>query len=43
MIARLDEVGISVATSTPEQFGDFIRSESARWERVVKEAGLTIQ
>lgn len=43
VIARLDEVGISVATSTPEQFRDFIRSESVRWERVVKEAGLTIQ
>jgi tripartite-type tricarboxylate transporter receptor subunit TctC len=43
VISRLDEVGISVATSTPDQFRDFIRSESARWERVVKDAGLQIQ
>jgi tripartite-type tricarboxylate transporter receptor subunit TctC len=43
VVSRLDEVGISVATSTPEQFRDFIRSESARWEQVVKDAGLQIQ
>jgi tripartite-type tricarboxylate transporter receptor subunit TctC len=43
VISHLDEVGISVATSTPAQFGDFIRSEGARWEQVVKDAGLQIQ
>jgi tripartite-type tricarboxylate transporter receptor subunit TctC len=43
VVNRLDGVGISVQTSTPEQFRDFIRSESARWGQVVKDAGLKIQ
>ena len=43
VVGRLDEVGISVQTSTPEQFRDFIRSESARWGQVVKDAGLEMQ
>ncbi len=38
---RLAEQGIDGAPMTPEQFGDFIRSEVTKWGKVVKEAGIT--
>jgi len=36
---RLARQGTEVRTNTPEQFGEFIRSEMARWAKVVKESG----
>jgi tripartite-type tricarboxylate transporter receptor subunit TctC len=29
--------------ATPEQFGDYIRSESQSWEKIVREQHITIQ
>lgn len=29
-----------IVGGTPEQFGEFIRSEVAKWAKVVKEAGI---
>lgn len=43
MAARLDNVGISVVSSTPEQFQQFIDDETVRWSKVIKESGLKIQ
>ncbi len=37
---RLATVGIEPMTSTPEQFGSFIRSEAARYAKVIKDAGI---
>ncbi|HZM45074.1 MAG TPA: tripartite tricarboxylate transporter substrate binding protein [Burkholderiales bacterium] len=37
---RLSGMGADPVGSTPEEFGAFIRSETAKWERVVKGAGL---
>jgi tripartite-type tricarboxylate transporter receptor subunit TctC len=34
---------LTVAGGTPEQFGEFIASDLARWQKVVKEAGITAQ
>jgi tripartite-type tricarboxylate transporter receptor subunit TctC len=34
--AKLAEMGADVVGTTPEQFGDFIRSEITRWSKVVK-------
>ena len=31
---------VSHLTSTPEEFGNFIRSEAARFDKVIKEAGI---
>lgn len=39
MKARLDQAGAELRPQTPEQFGEFIRSEKARWAKVVKESG----
>ena len=37
---RFAKQGVEVRTSTPEQFGEFVRSEVGRWAKVVKEAGI---
>ena len=39
MKARLGEAGAELRPQSPEQFGEFIRSEKARWAKVVKESG----
>jgi tripartite-type tricarboxylate transporter receptor subunit TctC len=37
---RFAKQGVEVRTSTPEQFGEFLRAEVGRWARVIKEAGI---
>ena len=39
---RLGEVGVEAITSTPEQFGQFMANEAARWGKLVKEANLRV-
>lgn len=39
---RLSDQGADVAGSTPEQFATYIRDETAKWGRVVKESGAKI-
>jgi tripartite-type tricarboxylate transporter receptor subunit TctC len=41
LIKRLNQVGHDAATSTPDEFGALIKSELARWAKVVREAGIT--
>ena len=40
---RFMEQGVDSAPSTPEQFAAFIRAETEKWARVVKEAGVPQQ
>ncbi len=40
---RLTENGIDTAPSTPEQFAAFIKTETAKWARVVREAKVPQQ
>ncbi len=40
MKPKLAQAGVEPLTSTPEEFGAFIRSEAARFEKVIKEAGI---
>ncbi len=40
---RLVEQGIDPTPSTPEEFAAFIRSETDKWAKVVKEAGVPQQ
>ncbi len=35
--------GIEALGSTPEQFGDYVKAEIARWAKVVKEAGVKLE
>jgi len=39
MKRSLEEQGFEPIPGTPEQFGEFIRSDMARWAKVVKESG----
>lgn len=40
---RLHSLGSELVGSTPEQFGEFIRSEIVKWARVVQEARIPVQ
>ena len=40
---RLIEEGAEIRLMTPDQFGQFMRAENARWVKVVKDAGITPQ
>ncbi len=37
---RYASLGADVLTSTPEEFGAFIRAEIAKWQRVIKASGM---
>jgi tripartite-type tricarboxylate transporter receptor subunit TctC len=37
---RFAKQGVEVRTTTPEEFGAFIKSEVARWAKVIQEAGI---
>jgi tripartite-type tricarboxylate transporter receptor subunit TctC len=39
---RLQKSGISIATSTPEEFEAFVRKELVRWGQVFKESGIEL-
>jgi len=44
MKARLAQLGDELAISTsPEQFTAFLRSEYAKWDRIIKEAGIKVE
>ena len=40
-VKQLDAIGLLAASSTPAEFHAMIRSELARWTRVIKQAGIT--
>jgi tripartite-type tricarboxylate transporter receptor subunit TctC len=40
---KLATSGIDIVTSTPDQFRDLIRSETVRYAKVIKSAGITAE
>jgi tripartite-type tricarboxylate transporter receptor subunit TctC len=38
--AQVENTGSSIAADTPEEFAAFIRAESAKWARVIKDANI---
>ena len=40
---KLADQGLTVAGDTPEQFRDFIGSETTKWAKVMKDAGVKIE
>jgi tripartite-type tricarboxylate transporter receptor subunit TctC len=40
---KMQKVGFEPLSSTPEQFTEFIRKETARYGKVIREANLTIE
>jgi tripartite-type tricarboxylate transporter receptor subunit TctC len=43
MQQRMNELVIDAAPTSPEELAAFIRDETARWAKVVKEAGIPPQ
>jgi tripartite-type tricarboxylate transporter receptor subunit TctC len=43
LIAALDRAGVDATGSTPERFGEIIRSDLATWGKIIKEAGIQPQ
>ena len=40
---RLGKQGADVRTTTPDEFAAFIRTETAKWAKVVKDANIKIE
>jgi len=40
---RFADLGVDAVSSTPEQFTAFIRSEMAKYAKLIKEAGIKVQ
>ncbi|MGZ5137996.1 MAG: Bug family tripartite tricarboxylate transporter substrate binding protein [Burkholderiales bacterium] len=38
--AKLSKIGLEVTTSTPAEFAKYVRAESDKWARVIREAGI---
>ena len=36
------KIGTDVGGGTPEEFGALVRAETARWTKVIKDAGIKI-
>ena len=41
--ARLLELGAEPASTTPEQFLEFIRNDNAKWAKLIKERGIVVE
>ncbi len=39
-VKHIEGIGLEIASSTPKEMGDLIRSELARWTKVIKAAGI---
>lgn len=40
---RLGAMGIQPLASTPEQFGEFLKSEVVKWGKAVRESGARVE
>jgi len=40
---KLESFGYEVVASSPEEFGKFIRAESDRWRRLIRDRHITIE
>jgi tripartite-type tricarboxylate transporter receptor subunit TctC len=43
VIEKLAIAGVEIQTSTPREWGDFVKAEIAKWAKVVKEAGIKVE
>jgi tripartite-type tricarboxylate transporter receptor subunit TctC len=39
----MDDRGATVVASTPEEFSSIVAADLARWSKVIRESGITIQ
>ena len=43
VIEKLAVAGVEIQTGTPKEWGDFVKSEIAKWAKVVKDAGIKLE
>jgi tripartite-type tricarboxylate transporter receptor subunit TctC len=43
VIEKLAKQGLTITGGTPERLAQFIASETAKWQKVVNEAGITAE
>jgi len=43
VIEKLAVAGVEIQTSTPVEWGEFVKTEIAKWGKVVREAGLKVE
>jgi len=43
VIEKLAVAGVEIQTTTPKEWADFVKSEIAKWNKVVKEAGIKVE
>jgi tripartite-type tricarboxylate transporter receptor subunit TctC len=43
VVERLTAAGVEIQTSTPKEWGDFVKSEVEKWQKVTKEAGIKVE
>jgi tripartite-type tricarboxylate transporter receptor subunit TctC len=41
MFERFDNLGFTIVASTPSEFAEHIKRETARWPKIIKELGIT--
>jgi tripartite-type tricarboxylate transporter receptor subunit TctC len=39
-VKHVEAIGLEPASSTPKEMGDLIRTELARWTRIIRRAGI---
>jgi tripartite-type tricarboxylate transporter receptor subunit TctC len=42
VLQRLDAIGAIAVGGTPAQLGDFMKAQSARWSRVIKDSNIRL-
>ena len=42
VLGLLRDMGFQPVGTTPEQFGEFLRSEYGKWERMIRNAGVKV-
>ncbi len=43
VVERLTTAGVEIQTSTPKEWGDFVKAEINKWAKVVKDAGVKVE
>lgn len=43
VVEKLTAAGVDIHTTTPKEFGDFVKAEIGKWGKVVKEAGVKVE
>jgi hypothetical protein len=43
VIDRLGQVGVDVAPASAAQLGEFLKSEIAKWDKIVKKSNITAE